>query len=512
MSAEGIPRNAMSGVLRGVRLGKAGLEFSSAAVFELFEQLPVGISITLGPSHRFVYANRHYRDALLGGRDPKGVTLSDLGGLLPARTHAIRRTVLAEAASATLMEEPIPPLAAVPSNYWDVTFYPLIGESGEAEGILTFAVDVTARVKARIEAEQHAEVERRRAEDASLDRARLALAVEATGLGIWEWNVETGETIWSDRQKAIWGLGPDDPVSYEYWRDSIHLEDREEVLGQLDHTLDRQSGGEQRLEHRIVRPGGGVRWIASQGRMIYDERSGSPLRLIGTVQDVTRRKTEEEDLRQALETRELLLHEMNHRVKNSLQIVSSMLSVQSSRIADEHVRALIQEAQHRVQAVAALHDRLNRSSDFRTVDLGVYFEGLCSDLERTVAAGEDVKVSVSAECLHVSPERAVPLALILNELLTNAIKYAYPHGSGTIAVSLIRQDGGHASLCVEDDGVGLPEDYANRRHGSLGFRIIEGLTRQVGGEMTIVDRNPGTSITIQFDPGSGAVRGSSLRS
>ena len=99
--------------------------------------------------------------------------------------------------------------------------------------------------------------------------------------------------------------------------------------------------------------------------MMYDEKTGRPLRLIGTALDITRQKTDDEDLRQALEGREILLREVNHRVKNSLQIVSSMLSLQSARLDDPALRDAIQQAQLRVQAVAAVHDRLYRRQDLR---------------------------------------------------------------------------------------------------------------------------------------------------
>ena len=153
------------------------------------------------------------------------------------------------------------------------------------------------------------------------------------------------------------------------------------MLGRLEHTLDPSSGGDQILEHRIVRPSGAVRWISSHGRMIYDEKTGRPLRLIGTVLDITRRKRAEAELRQALEAQEILLREVNHRIKNSLQLVSSMLSLQSGRLDDPEMRALIQEAQLRVHAVAAVHERLYRSEDFNSVDLDVFLETLCRDLE-----------------------------------------------------------------------------------------------------------------------------------
>jgi PAS domain S-box-containing protein len=505
MAGDGVPGDdAWSTVgvpLTGVQLTEHGLRFSSAAIFQLFESIPVAIGVTAGPHHRFVYANAHYRRALmLGAADPVGHEMRNaLGDFLRPDIYVLRDRVLAEGRVLQALEEPIPPNAATPSMYWDITYFPLVDEKGKTTGILAFAVDVSDRVKARKEAESRAEAERRRAEEASLDRARLALAVDATALGIWEWNVETGALLWSDTQKAIWGLEPEHEATYEYWRASIHPEDREAVLGRLENTLDPTSGGDQRQEHRIVRPSGAVRWISSHGRMVYDENTGRPLRLIGTVLDTTRKKKVEEALRQALESREILLVEVNHRIKNSLQIVSSMLSLQSARLEDPGLRALIKEAQLRVHAVAAVHDRLYRSQDFKSVDLDVFLETLCRDLERTVVEEDAIVIEVTTEPVKIGNDRAVPIALILNELLTNAIKYAYPDRRGTIAVVLSKAEEGRVRLTVTDNGVGLPKGFAEERDASLGFRIIEGLARQIEGQIEIADRRPGTAITIGFD-------------
>ncbi len=251
-----------------------------------------------------------------------------------------------------------------------------------------------------------------------------------------------------------------------------------------------------------MRPDGVVRWISSHGRMIYDEKTNKPLRLIGTVLDITERKNAEAELREALEAKEILLREVNHRVRNSLQLVSSMLSLQSSRLDDPQTRAAILEAQLRVRAVAAVHERLYRSQDFQSVDLDIFLEALCRDLQTSVANddGDAISVEVSAEPVTVANDRAVPVALILNELLTNAVKYAYPDRRGTVRVSLRKAEGeGAISLTVADDGVGLPKGFAERRHTSLGFRIIEGLVRQIDGELEIADRKPGTAITVTFE-------------
>src|SRR5688572_25515960 len=218
-----------AGVLAGVRLSESGLAFSSQALLQLFENIPVAICITAGTDHRFVYANSHYRRALVpDSGDPAGRRLVDLfGAALRPETYAIRDQVLAQSRVVSVSESPVRDGRSGSAMYWDITYFPVADGIAAKRGILTFAIDVTERVAARREAEERAAAERARAEEATYDRQRLALAVEATGLGIWEWNVETGETHWSDRQKEIWGLSPEDDATYDHWRASIHPEDRD---------------------------------------------------------------------------------------------------------------------------------------------------------------------------------------------------------------------------------------------------------------------------------------------
>ena len=274
------------------------------------------------------------------------------------------------------------------------------------------------------------------------------------------------------------------------------------MLARVEQTLDRASGGDQRMEHRIVRADGETRWIASRGRMLYEDGSGRPLRLIGTVLDITDRKRAEEALKAALATKEILLREVNHRIKNSLQLVSSMLSLQGQRSDSPELRRHVQEAQSRVQVVAAVHERLYLSADAEAVELGPFLETLCREVERSaVSVDQAIRVELKADPMTIGNDRAVPLALILNELLTNAIKYAYPGGAGTIGVRLKAEPEGRAVLEISDAGTGLPADFDDRQASSIGIRIVAGLAQQLGAELEIVRRKPGVAFIISFTTG-----------
>jgi two-component sensor histidine kinase len=194
---------------------------------------------------------------------------------------------------------------------------------------------------------------------------------------------------------------------------------------------------------------------------------------------------------------------VNHRIKNSLQLVSSMLALQIARSDDPDLKRYILEAQTRVQVVASVHEQLYRSAELQSVNLDVFLQALCQDVERAVQQATDaITILVRAEPMTVGSDRAVPIALILNELLTNAIKYAYPERRGVVEVSLDRLPEGSGYLTVADSGIGLPPDFAARKHGSFGFRIVEGLARQIGGEVDIQERAPGTAFAIRFETGA----------
>jgi two-component sensor histidine kinase len=204
----------------------------------------------------------------------------------------------------------------------------------------------------------------------------------------------------------------------------------------------------------------------------------------------------ERDLRSAVEQRETLLQEMSHRIKNSLQLVASMLHLQSGITGVEEVRHQLEAASSRIAAIARAHHRLYQSSDVRALDLGAYLTDLCAELDASVARCRiDVEAS---ERVEAATDRAVPIALIVNELVTNAAKYAYPEGTPCrILVRLARADE-PASIClsVQDDGVGLPAGFDPAAGNGLGMRIVTAFAQQLGADLRVRRRDPGTEFSL----------------
>ncbi|MGF9761887.1 histidine kinase dimerization/phosphoacceptor domain -containing protein [Microvirga sp. 0TCS3.31] len=193
--------------------------------------------------------------------------------------------------------------------------------------------------------------------------------------------------------------------------------------------------------------------------------------------------------------REMLLVEVNHRAKNSLAIAASLLAIQGRRQPDPAVRALFEEAQDRLNAMARVHDLLSKSERAQHVDVSVYVADLCGAL--MPITGDDDRVSLKAdvaEGILVDADTAVPLGIVLTELITNAVKYAFPAPrSGTILVNAHRSQSGWVELTVRDDGVGM----LSLREGSLGYGLIRSLVQQIRGEID-VRNDAGLVVTISF--------------
>lgn len=207
------------------------------------------------------------------------------------------------------------------------------------------------------------------------------------------------------------------------------------------------------------------------------------------------RERHERNLESALERERVLRSEMNHRVKNSLMIVASMLKLQAKDVDDVTVIGHLEEASHRVAAVARAHDRLFQGSDIERLDLGKYVDGVCRDLDASVPRC-DVRIDAEAG-IELSTDRAISVALIVNELITNAAKYAYPGRSdGRIHISVKAAADDTLAVSVRDEGAGLPAGFDLATPKGLGMRIITSFAQQLGGTLAIHARDPGTEFVL----------------
>ncbi len=217
--------------------------------------------------------------------------------------------------------------------------------------------------------------------------------------------------------------------------------------------------------------------------------------IVGTAIE---RQRMERDLRAAVDAHQVLMTELNHRVKNSLQLVATMLTLQAGAKADSAARRDLQEATGRVLAIARAHESLYRDRRIDTIDLGRYLADVCKDLDRSVGG---CRVQAAApEGIFVPADRAVPIALMVNELVTNARKYAYPGGTDGIVHVRLDRDADALTVSVRDGGMGLPAGFDPASSTGLGMRIIRALANQIGATLDVRDAGPGAEFVLEVPP------------
>jgi two-component sensor histidine kinase len=194
--------------------------------------------------------------------------------------------------------------------------------------------------------------------------------------------------------------------------------------------------------------------------------------------------------------REMLLREVNHRVGNSLQIIASLLHLQANSSNQDDVKAALTNAMGRVAAVAQVHRRLYTSHDLKSVLLNQYLDALLEDLRRSAEGNKMSRLTLKAEPVEIDPDRAVAIGIIVNELVMNAVKYAYPDGAGPIHVTL-QAEGDDLALAIADDGVGLNVKTDPRSTG-MGQRIVTAMASKLEATVKRDPSHHGTRIVLRF--------------
>ena len=227
--------------------------------------------------------------------------------------------------------------------------------------------------------------------------------------------------------------------------------------------------------------------------------AGGQMTLTVILRDISERVAADHKLQESLREKEALLREIHHRVKNNLQVMSSLLGLQSRATANEDARKAFEDSQNRIHSMALLHDMLCRSGNFSRIDLADYTRQLAAHLFQSYGAvSRRVRLEAGLSPIHLSLEGAVPYGLIVNELLANALEHAFPGGrSGVIGIELRELADQGILLAVRDNGVGLPGEADWLTGASLGFRLVRTLAEQLGAKIEVSPRNP-TEVRITF--------------
>ena len=312
------------------------------------------------------------------------------------------------------------------------------------------------------------------------NEARLRLALDASGAGVWSWDQPTGLITADEAYRRMYGFAPDETLEYATWEARVHPDDREPLKQQVEECL--HAGSQWSEEFRILHPQLGERWLAGLGRVLRDAE-GRVSGMTGINIDVTERKMAEEaviiERKQAQEAQRLLIDELNHRVKNTLATVQAMAEQTLRRSKDP--AHFVESFQGRLQALSRAHDSLMRRT-WKGVDL----ESLIRE-QLLIGADQDAPISCSGPDMQLKPREAVHLGLVLHELGTNARKYgALKVPEGMVNVSWhFMGPGARYHLEIKWVETGGPVLRPPTRQGFGTLLIERGLRDALGGEACI---------------------------
>jgi PAS domain S-box-containing protein len=233
---------------------------------------------------------------------------------------------------------------------------------------------------------------------------------------------------------------------------------------------------------------------------------GEPVAMVGVARDIAMRKKTEEQIRESLHEKEVLLKEVHHRVKNNMQVISSLLNLQSEFIKDDTIVRVLRESQNRVKSMALIHEKLYQSRNLAVIDFGEYVRELSTQIFRSYGmSSSKVTLQVDVESVALAVDRAIPCGIIVNELVSNALKYAFPNGKGgAVTLALRETPQGRVELQIGDNGIGIPEGVEVKTAETLGLSLVRMLTEQIQGELVACHGTPasgsdhGTYFTLSF--------------
>lgn len=231
------------------------------------------------------------------------------------------------------------------------------------------------------------------------------------------------------------------------------------------------------------------------------KEDGTVSELSCMAHEITDKKRIEKQMRESLHEKEILLQEVHHRVKNNLQVISSILNLQSSYVKDENTLSILRESQNRIKSMSFIHESLYQTSDFSSIDFSDYIMSLTKNLVHSYSVGQQLlQLKTNFERVFLNLDQAIPCGLIVNELVSNALKYAFPNGQKGILKLSIREENGKVKLGVSDNGVGVTEDFNFEDTDTLGLQLVFTLIEQLDGEVSFRSKpGEGTEYFITFE-------------
>ena len=317
---------------------------------------------------------------------------------------------------------------------------------------------------------------------------------------LYKMNLDTKEYEYvSPALKSMLGYDPEDFLNggVSFILSKMHPKDRERMQ-KLVEKYDSIDNSEflPMVEFRLKDHSGEWKWVSNVRTLVRDSE-GKPEAIIGSVRDISTRKKQDKQIKESLKEKEILLQEIHHRVKNNLAIISSLLELQKDNVSDD-VEELLSSSQSRIKSIAKVHEKLYESSTLSNIPLDTYIGELAEEIKNAYTSGKkNIEIQLDVAAYEIDLDDAIPIGLILNELINNAFKHAFKgRDKGVIQISLQEKDKDMV-LTVANNGEKIPEDFDPADSYSLGMTLIKVLIQRINGTLTI-ESGEWTRFIIQF--------------
>lgn len=359
---------------------------------------------------------------------------------------------------------------------------PILDQNGEISGYIATIKDIS-----QLKEQQ---------EKIRVSEEKFRSVLESSGLGFWDYDLKTNTTERTLAHDRCFGADS----MFEKWNleiflNFIHPEDRDRVLSSYEEV--EKKGVKYSEEFRVIWEDGTLHWLHTAGKAMRNEK-GEIVRVIGITENITERKLNEIRVQQSVEEKNTLLAEIHHRVKNNLAVVSALMQLHVFETDNEEVEERLNSSINRVKSIALIHEELYKSNSFSEIALNKNIRDLMQNISGIYDPAGRVKVGYNLQEVKVSINKALPCALIVNEILTNVYKHAFSGEGGEIAIDLSENEDG-IRLRVSDNGTGLPEEVLQNESGasSMGFNLMYSLAEQLDGTISF-ENDGGLKVELAF--------------
>ncbi|MGL5065906.1 MAG: PAS domain S-box protein, partial [Microcoleus sp.] len=454
---------------------------------QMYQQILDAITDTIlvkGPDSRIVWGNKAFRNYCQIDSNTFGSAVENQSQELDCTTQYLidETSIFLTGQTLQVYDEPHEGFDGK-VRYFDTIKSPIFNTEGQVVMTVGVSRDTTARKQAEKALRESEERFRQLAEN--IQDSFWLVTTELTDILYLS---PAYEQMWGRSRAELYANGCN-------WMEWVHPEDKHLLLSAVPRLLE---GNSTNTEYRIVRPDGTIRWVCDRAFPILDE-SGKVYRIAGICEDISDRKLAEARIQAALREKEILLKEIHHRVKNNMQVISSLLQLQSQYIEDEDMLSLFEESQTRIHSMALIHEQLYQSENLDRIDLQPYVENLVANLSQSFGYYSScICINLNVAPISLNIETAIPCGLIINELASNSLKYAFTQGrEGEISINLHQIGCQDFHLSIKDNGTGFPVGFDVENTETLGLRLVRMLTRQLDGNLTI-DSQCGTCYDIYF--------------